>query len=65
MDMTKTNTTGIGPKTGMTKCAVAFRRGLLVGLFATAAVAAILFWAGNSVHPRAPLFADAQQTQSR
>ena len=38
-----------GKTTGMTKCAVAFRRGLLLGLFFTAALAAMGLWAANVV----------------
>ena len=42
-----------GKTTGMTKCAVAFRRGLLLGLFVTAALAAMGLWAANVVQAHA------------
>ncbi len=48
----------------MTKCAVAFRRGLLLGLFATAAFAAMALWAANALHAR-PSLGTAQVSTSR
>ena len=55
-DETMESTTGSGATqagTGMTKCALAFRRGLLLGLFITAALAAMGLWAANVVQAHA------------